>query len=48
LADVSLMVLSERYSTTRILTFDQRAFRTVSPLQGGHFTILPADLQGSA
>jgi predicted nucleic acid-binding protein len=48
LADVSLMVLSERYSTTRILTFDRRAFRAVSPLQGGHFTILPADLESSA
>ncbi len=44
LADASLMVLAERYASTRILTFDERAFRTVTPLQGGSFTLLPADL----
>ena len=43
IADASLVVLADRYSTRRILTFDQRAFRTVQPLQGGAFTILPAD-----
>ena len=43
LADASLVVLAERYDTRRILTFDERAFRVVRPLQGGHFTILPAD-----
>ena len=26
-------------------TFDERAFRTVAPLQGGTFTILPADAE---
>jgi predicted nucleic acid-binding protein len=41
LADASLVVLAQRYRTTRILTFDQRAFRAVSPLQGGVFSILP-------
>jgi predicted nucleic acid-binding protein len=43
LADASLIVLAERYATRRILTFDERAFRAVPPLQGGAFTILPAD-----
>ena len=44
LADASLVVLAQRYASTRILTFDERAFRVVTPLQGGTFTILPADL----
>ena len=43
LADASLVVLAARYATTRILSFDERAFRTVTPLQGGSFTVLPAD-----
>ncbi len=43
IADASLMVIAERYGTRRLLTFDERAFRTVTPLQGGTFTILPAD-----
>lgn len=43
LADVSLVVLAKRYDTRRIVTFDERAFRAVTPLQGGSFTILPAD-----
>jgi predicted nucleic acid-binding protein len=43
LADASLVVIAERYGTRRLLTFDERAFRAVAPLQGGSFTILPAD-----
>ena len=43
LADASLVVLAARYGTTRILTLDERRFRAVRPLQGGHFTVLPAD-----
>jgi uncharacterized protein len=43
LADVSLVMLAHRYKTRRIATFDQRAFRRVTPLQGGAFEILPAD-----
>lgn len=44
LADCALIVLAERYRTRRILTFDERHFRAVSPLRGsGAFTILPAD-----
>lgn len=45
LADVSLMVLARRYRTRRIVTFDERAFRAVTPLQGGSFTVLPADTE---
>jgi hypothetical protein len=43
LADASLVVLADRFRTQRILSFDERAFRTVAPLTGGAFTILPAD-----
>ncbi|HET7181931.1 MAG TPA: VapC toxin family PIN domain ribonuclease [Candidatus Limnocylindrales bacterium] len=43
LADASLVVLAARRSTRRILTFDERAFRTVQPLQGGAFELLPAE-----
>jgi predicted nucleic acid-binding protein len=43
LADASLVVLANRWETRRVLTLDERAFRTVVPLQGGAFTLLPAD-----
>jgi predicted nucleic acid-binding protein len=43
LADCSIVVLAERYGTRRLLSFDERHFRTVAPLQGGSFTLLPAD-----
>jgi predicted nucleic acid-binding protein len=43
LADASLVVLAHRYRTRRIVTFDERAFRSVAPLQGGSFTVLPTD-----
>jgi uncharacterized protein len=43
LADCALVVLARRYETTRILSFDERHFRTVTPLGGGSFTLLPAD-----
>jgi len=48
LADASLVVIAERYATRRLLTFDERAFRTVVPLQGGVFALLPADEAGHA
>jgi len=44
LADASLVVLANRYGSRRIVTFDERAFRTITPLDGGSFTLLPADL----
>ena len=43
LADLSVIVLAARFGTDRLLTFDQRDFRPVQPLTGGHFTILPDD-----
>lgn len=43
LADCSIVVLAERYETRRLLSFDERHFRTVAPLQGGSFELLPAD-----
>jgi uncharacterized protein len=43
LSDCALVTLAGRYSTTRILSFDERHFRAVTPLDGGAFTILPAD-----
>lgn len=43
LTDLSLVVLAERFRTRRIVTFDQRHFRAMTPLQGGTFEILPAD-----
>lgn len=43
LSDCALVVLADRYGTDRILSFDERHFRVVTPLSGGAFTILPAD-----
>jgi uncharacterized protein len=43
LADCAVVILAERYDTNRILSFDERHFRAVTPLQGGAFEILPAD-----
>lgn len=46
LADASVVVLAAQYQIARILTFDHRHFRAMSPLQGGSFTLLPADEEG--
>lgn len=43
LADLSIVVLAYRFNTKRILTFDQKHFRAMKPLQGGSFTLLPFD-----
>ena len=43
LADLSVVVLADRLGTRCILTFDQRHFRAVRSIQGGAFTLLPAD-----
>jgi uncharacterized protein len=43
LADASVVVLAKRFRTTRLLSFDDRDFRAVTPLSGGHFTLLPRD-----
>lgn len=43
LADLSIVVLAHRFGTRRIATFDERHFRALRPLEGGTFTLLPAD-----
>lgn len=43
LADCSIVVLAARYGTRRLLSFDERHFRAVAPLQGESFELLPAD-----
>jgi uncharacterized protein len=43
LSDCVVVVLAARYDTVRLLTFDERDFRPVEPLQGGAFQLLPAD-----
>jgi hypothetical protein len=44
LADASTVVLAGQWATRTIVTFDHRHFRVVTPLQGGAFELLPADL----
>ncbi len=46
LADCSIVVLAARFGTRRLLSFDERHFRAVTPLQGGGFTLLPTDGKG--
>jgi len=46
LADASVVILARRFRTTRLLSFDERDFRAVTPLGGGHFTLLPRDGTG--
>lgn len=41
LADGAVVVLAARFRTRRVLTFDERHFRTVVPMQGGAFDIVP-------
>lgn len=43
LADASIVVIAHRAGTRRILTLDERHFRTLRPLGGGMFSLLPAD-----
>lgn len=43
LADCSIVVLADRYKTTRIVSFDERHFRVVKSLNGKAFTMLPTD-----
>jgi uncharacterized protein len=43
LADLSVLVLAHRFGTRRLLTFGERDFRAIKPLDGGNFTLLPAD-----
>jgi predicted nucleic acid-binding protein len=41
LADCAAVLLAARLRTRRVLTFDERRFRAVRPLQGGIFELLP-------
>jgi predicted nucleic acid-binding protein len=43
LADLSVVVLARRFGTRRLLTLDERHVWTLRPLDGGTFTLLPAD-----
>jgi predicted nucleic acid-binding protein len=43
LADLAVVVLAGRFRTKRIVTFDERHFRTLRPLDGGTFQLLPVD-----
>jgi predicted nucleic acid-binding protein len=43
LADTSVAVIAAKARTTRILTLDERHFRSVRPLWGKAFDLLPAD-----
>ena len=43
LADASIVVLCRKWNTRSVGTFDQRHFRSLAPLQGGSFELLPAD-----
>jgi uncharacterized protein len=43
LADCAIVVLARRLETRAVLSFDERHLRAVQPLQGGTFTVLPAD-----
>jgi uncharacterized protein len=42
-ADASVAVIAARWKTTRLLTLDERHFRSVRPLWGKSFALLPAD-----
>jgi uncharacterized protein len=43
LADASVAVIAAAARTTRLLTLDERHFRSMRPLWGEAFTLLPAD-----
>lgn len=45
LADASMVVLADQWSTHSLATFDQRHFRVVCALDGKPFRLLPADAE---
>ncbi|MGI8461629.1 MAG: type II toxin-antitoxin system VapC family toxin [Solirubrobacterales bacterium] len=47
LADLATVVLAAKLGTRRILTFDERHFRAIRPIQGGSFELWPADAPGT-
>lgn len=44
LADLSTVIAAAKAGTRKVLTFDERHFRVLRPLNGGTFTLLPADV----
>ncbi len=42
-AEVDYLAGARRFGPRRVLTFDERHFRTLRPLDGGAFTLLPSD-----
>jgi predicted nucleic acid-binding protein len=45
LADASVVVLADQWSTHALATFDQRHFRVVAALDGKPFELFPADAE---
>jgi predicted nucleic acid-binding protein len=45
LADLSVILMAARFGSRRLLTFDEHDFRSVTPIQGGSFELLPADVE---
>lgn len=43
LADAAIVVVAHRDGTRWLVTFDERCLRSVEPLDGGSFRLLPAD-----
>jgi len=43
LADLSVVVVAHKMNTRRLLTFDERHFRALRPINRGRFTLLPSD-----
>jgi predicted nucleic acid-binding protein len=43
IADASIAVIAAKAKTTRLLTLDERHFRSIRPLWGNAFALLPAD-----
>jgi predicted nucleic acid-binding protein len=43
LADATVVAAAERLTIFRLLSFDQRHFRAVTPRNSSHFILLPAD-----
>lgn len=46
LSDLSTVITAGKYSTTRLLTFDECHFRALRSVDGDQFTLLPADTEG--
>ena len=42
-ADLSVVLLAWRFGTKRVMTFDERHFRALRPIDGGSFVLLPMD-----